>query len=149
MLTTHEQRVINRALKIMERKLLYNRTVLSDPTAIKNWLRLRYAGIDREEFVVLFLDSQHRLIEIETLATGTLDAASIYPREIMKAALKHSAAAVVYAHNHPSGVAEPSLADRTMTERLSQALKYIDIRTLDHFVVGGTNITSFAEKGWI
>ena len=96
----------------------------------------------------MFLDNQHQLIEFEELFFGTIDAASIYPREVVKAALNYNAAAVVFAHNHPSGIAEPSQADRRITQRLVDALKLVDIRVLDHIVVG-EDCVSFAEKGWV
>ena len=98
-------------------------------------------------FVCLFLDSQHRLIASEELFRGSLAQTSVYPREVVKAALRHNAAAVIFAHNHPSGVAEPSRVDELLTQALKQALALVDIRTLDHFVVAGANVTSFAERG--
>jgi DNA repair protein RadC len=98
-------------------------------------------------FVGLFLDSQHRLISADELFQGTLAQTSVYPREIVKAALGHNAAAVIFAHNHPSGVAEPSRADELLTQSLKAALALIDVRTLDHFVVAGGQVVSFAERG--
>jgi proteasome lid subunit RPN8/RPN11 len=100
-------------------------------------------------FAGLFLDSQHRVLAAEELSHGTLDAASVYPREVVKRALALGAAAVIFAHNHPSGMAEPSAADRILTDRLKQALSLVDVRVLDHFVVGEGVPTSFAERGWI
>jgi DNA repair protein RadC len=99
--------------------------------------------------VVLFLDSQHRLIACEELFRGTLAQTSVYPREVVKAALAHNAAAVILCHNHPSGIAEPSRADELLTQALKQALALVDIRTLDHFVVAGANVISFSERGLI
>jgi DNA repair protein RadC len=110
---------------------------------------VHFAGKEHECFVVLFLDSQHRLIVVEELFRGTIDGAAVYPREVVKAALRHNAAALVLSHNHPSGVAEPSAADRALTERLRSALAVVDVRTLDHVVVGGTAAVSFAERGWM
>ena len=101
----------------------------------------------REVFAVLFLDAQHRLIEYEELFYGSLDGASVHPREVVRAALKHNAAAVILSHNHPSGVAEPSGADQRVTERLRAALALIDVRVLDHLIVGGNAVTSMAERG--
>ncbi|MDA0128762.1 DNA repair protein RadC [Vibrio sp. MarTm2] len=120
----------------------------TNPTNVKEYLKLKLGAHDREVFAVMFLDNQHQLISFEELFFGTIDAASIYPREVLKAALNHNAAAVVFAHNHPSGVAEPSQADRRITQRLVDALKLVDIRVLDHIVVG-EDCVSFAEKGWV
>ncbi|MCF6440083.1 DNA repair protein RadC [Pseudoalteromonas luteoviolacea] len=120
----------------------------TNPTNVKEFLKLKLGAHDREVFAVMFLDNQHQLIEFEELFFGTIDAASIYPREVVKAALNHNAAAVVFAHNHPSGIAEPSQADRRITQRLVDALKLVDIRVLDHIVVG-EDCVSFAEKGWV
>ena len=100
-------------------------------------------------FLVLFLDNQNQLLASEEMFRGTINAASVYPREIVKAALQHNAAAVILAHNHPSGEPEPSLADRSLTERLLAALSLVDIRVLDHLVIGGSNTVSFAERGWL
>jgi DNA repair protein RadC len=98
-------------------------------------------------FVCIFLDSQHRVISCEELFRGTLAQTSVYPREVVKAALAHNAAAVIFSHNHPSGIAEPSRADELLTQSLKQALALMDIRTLDHFVVAGNELVSFAERG--
>lgn len=103
---------------------------------------------DREVFALLLLDNQHRLIEFNELFYGTIDSASVYPREVVKLALERNAAAVIFAHNHPSGDATPSQADKRITSRLKDALALIDVRVLDHFVVGETCV-SFAERGWI
>ncbi|PTP34949.1 RadC family protein [Vibrio splendidus] len=120
----------------------------TNPTNVKEYLKLKLGAHDREVFAVMFLDNQHQLISFEELFFGTIDAASIYPREVLKAALNHNAAAVIFAHNHPSGIAEPSQADRRITQRLVDALKLVDIRVLDHIVVG-EDCVSFAEKGWV
>lgn len=141
--------VIARALRIMEGRLQYRDVTLISPQAVRDYLRLRIADRQHEVFLVLFLDSQHRLIACEELFRGTLAQTSVYPREVVKVALKHNAAAVIFAHNHPSGVAEPSRADELLTTALRQALALVDIRTLDHLVVGGASITRFAERGLI
>lgn len=122
---------------------------LASPRDAGDYLSARLRDREHEVFAVLFLDSQHRVLACDELARGTLDAAAVYPREIVKAALKRNAAAVILAHNHPSGVAEPSAADRHLTERLKQALAVVDIRVLDHLVVGEGPPVSFAERGWI
>ena len=106
-------------------------------------------GYEREVFAILFLDSQHRVIKFEELFQGTLDAASVYPREVVKAALACNAAAVILAHNHPSGLPEPSRADRSLTERLQVALATVEIRVLDHLVIGTEGRVSMAERGWL
>jgi DNA repair protein RadC len=120
---------------------------LTSPEAVRDYLRLTLAALPHESFVVMFLDSQHRLLAADELFRGTLAQTSVYPREIVKAALGHNAAAVIFAHNHPSGVAEPSRADELLTQALKQALALVDIRTLDHFVVAGHQVVSFAERG--
>jgi DNA repair protein RadC len=125
-----------------------DRAALKDPSAVRRLLQARLRDRDHETFAALFLDNQHRIIAFEELSQGTIDGASVYPREVIKAALKRGAAAVIFAHNHPSGVAEPSAADRALTERLKAALAQVDIRVLDHFVVG-EQVVSFAERGWI
>ena len=127
---------------------LAGREALKDPAAVRRLLQARLRDRQHETFAALFLDNQHRVIAFDELSQGTIDGASVYPREVIRAALKHGAAAVIFAHNHPSGVAEPSSADRTLTERLKAALAQVDIRVLDHFVVG-EQVVSFAERGWI
>jgi DNA repair protein RadC len=138
-------------LEIARRHLaegLAGREALKDPSAVRRLLQARLRDREHETFAALFLDNQHRVIAFDELSQGTIDGASVYPREVIKAALKHGAAAVIFAHNHPSGVAEPSAADRSLTERLKSALAQVDIRVLDHFVVG-EQVVSFAERGWI
>lgn len=140
------------SLEIARRVLaegLPERHALSDPAATRRYLSAWLRDRDREVFAALFLDSQHRVLSAEELSQGTLDAASVYPREVVKRALGLRAAAVIFAHNHPSGVCEPSSADRLLTERLKQALALVDVRVLDHFVVGEGTPTSFAERGWL
>lgn len=120
---------------------------LTSPLLTRQYLRACLRDEQREVFACLFLDSQHRVIAFEPLFYGTIDAASVYPREVLKSALKHNAAAVIFAHNHPSGVAEPSQADQQITQRLIKALSQVDIRVLDHIVVGDAEALSFAERG--
>ncbi|EJC0214707.1 DNA repair protein RadC, partial [Salmonella enterica] len=117
--------------------------------AARDWLRLQLSTLEREEFIVLWLDNQHRLIAHETLFRGTISHTEVHPREVVKSGLKHNAAAALVAHCHPSGLAEPSNADRQVTTRIQQALGLVDIRLLDHLVVGGMDIVSFAERGWL
>jgi DNA repair protein RadC len=122
-------------------------TGLSSPQVVRDYLRLALEARPHEVFIVLTLDAQNRLIAIEELFRGTLTQTSVYPREVVKLALAHNAAAVIFAHNHPSGVAEPSRADELLTTALKQALSLVDIKVLDHFVVGRGATVSFAERG--
>ncbi len=124
-----------------------HRDTLTSPEAVRDYLKLALSQLPYEAFLGLFLDSQNRLIAAQELFRGTLSQTSVYPREVVKAALAHNAAGVVFAHNHPSGVAEPSRADELLTVSLKQALALVDIRTLDHFVVAGARVVSFAERG--
>ena len=122
---------------------------MNSPQAVKNFLTLHFAGQEYESFVAIFLDAQHRVIKASELFRGTLTQTSVYPREIVKASLKHNCAAVIFAHNHPSGATEPSQSDRMLTDALKQALALVDVRVLDHFVVAGNQTMSFAERGMI
>lgn len=123
--------------------------LFSSPAVVKSFLGTKLAGYEREVFVMLSLDTRHRFLDFVELFHGTIDGAEVHPREVVKRALKCNAAAVIIAHNHPSGDAEPSAADRAVTARLKQALALVDVRLLDHFVVGGSNIVSLAERGWV
>lgn len=123
--------------------------VLESPKTVRQYLAVHFADHEREVFACLFLDNRHRLIAVEEMFLGTVDGASVHPREVVKRALKLNAAAVIVAHNHPSGVAESSQADELITARLRDALALVDIRVLDHLVVGGTTVISFAERGLI
>jgi len=123
-------------------------SVFSTPGAVRDYLRLHLAGLAHEVFFAFWLDAQNRLIASEELFRGTLTQTSVYPREVVKKALWHNAAAVVLAHNHPSGVAEPSSADQFLTREIKQALALVDVRVLDHFIVAGqSQPLSFAERG--
>lgn len=122
---------------------------LSDPLSAGRYLQARLRDLPHEVFAALFLDAQHRVRAFEVLASGTLDAAAVYPREVVKAALRHGAAAVILAHNHPSGSTEPSAADRLLTDRLRQALATVEVRVLDHLVIGEGSPASFAARGWL
>jgi len=126
---------------------LTTKTAFGSPGAVKQYLVLAFAGQEHETFVTLYLDAQHRLIEAEESFRGSLTQTSVYPREIVKRALALNAGAVVFAHNHPSGIAEPSQADQDLTQCLKTSLALVDVHVLDHFVVGGTIVTSFAERG--
>ena len=122
---------------------------LTSPELTRRYLQSQLRDRDHEVFACLFLDNQHRVVKYQELFHGTIDGAAVYPREVLKQALAHGAAAVILAHNHPSGVAEPSQADRAITQRLQQALGLVDIRVLDHLVVGDGYAVSFAERGWL
>lgn len=122
---------------------------LNSPGSVRDYLRLIFAGQEYESFVVLFLDAQNRLIVSKEMFRGTLTQTSVYPREIVKEALRHNAAAVIFSHNHPSGVVEPSRADELLTASLKQALSLVDVKVLDHFIVGGSEALSFAERGML
>ncbi len=122
---------------------------LTDPTLSGRYLKARLAAYPYEVFACLFLDNRHRVLGFEELFRGSIDGASVYPREVVRRCLRHNAAAVIVAHNHPSGVAEPSAADRAITARLREALALIDVRLLDHFVIGSGTPTSLAERGWL
>lgn len=121
--------------------------VLSTPENVKSFLQLHFAKQEHESFVVLFLDAQMRLIGFEDMFRGTLTQTSVYPREVVKAALQRNAASVMLAHNHPSGLPEPSRADEALTQTLKTALSLIDVRVLDHFIVARAKVVSFAERG--
>ena len=122
---------------------------LNSPAAVRDWLRLKLAGLPHEVFLAVFLDAQNRVVDAEELFRGSLTQTSVYPREVVKRALAHNAAGVILAHNHPSGVAEPSQADRWLTDQLKAALGLVDVKVLDHFIVAGGVGLSFAERGWL
>lgn len=119
------------------------------PETSKAFFRAKLSGLEREVFAAAFLDTRHRLIEYTELFQGTVDGAEVHPREVVRAALRCNAAAVIVAHNHPSGCAEPSAADRAVTARLKQSLALVDVRLLDHVVVGGLQTVALAERGWL
>ncbi|MDO8604883.1 MAG: DNA repair protein RadC [bacterium] len=128
---------------------LFQGNALTSPHLVRDYLKVILNGREHEVFVALFLDSQHRLIATEELFRGTLTQTSVYPREVVKRSLAVNAAAVIFAHNHPSGVAEPSKADEVLTHALKQALALVDVKVLDHFVVAGVEVVSLAERGVI
>lgn len=143
-----EDRAIYRALKILESRAKTERYVITGPTtATHDYLRLALGGEDKEIFAVVFLDSANRVIAIEKMFFGTLSQTAVYPREVVRRALLHNAASVILAHNHPGGVAEPSQADRWLTNRLSEVLALVDIRVLDHFIITAAAVASFYERG--
>jgi DNA repair protein RadC len=143
------QQVIDEALNILENRLRKPGRGFKSADDTKAYLMLKLAELEHEVFTILYLDTRHRLIEYVELFRGTVDSASVHPREVVKEALKRNAAAVIFAHNHPSGVPEPSEADKQLTNRLSDALRVLDIRVLDHIIVGGMETISFAERGLV
>ncbi|AIO48885.1 DNA repair protein RadC [Serratia marcescens] len=146
LLATAEQ-VLEAARQVIEHKMQRGASFTS-PAAVKEYLCAKLAGYEHEVFAVLFLDTKHRLIEYVEMFHGTIDSASVHPREVVKEALRLNAAAVIVSHNHPSGNPEPSGADRSLTQRLKEALALVDVVTLDH-VVAGNSAASFAERGLI
>lgn len=124
-------------------------SVLNNPDYVRHYLTHQLRHQTREVFAIILLDSQHQLITYQELFFGTIDSTSVHPREVVKLALRDNTAAVIFAHNHPSGIAEPSQADRHMTQELVGALNLVDIKVLDHFIIGNGQITSFAENGWL
>lgn len=148
--TKNDETIIKTALEILEKQITYktDAPVLTSPEESKNYVKLQLATYQHEVFACLFLDNRHQVITFEKLFHGTINGASVYPREVVKACLKHNAAAVIFAHNHPSGNTEPSEADRTITKRLVAALELIDTTVLDHLVVGD-EVVSFAERGFL
>jgi DNA repair protein RadC len=129
------------------RRELSDSTLMDSPRALRDWLRLRCADLEHEVFMVVYLDARHRILDMETMFRGSSTQATVYPREVVKAALARNAVAVAFAHNHPSGCAEPSRADEHLTSTLKSALALVDVRCLDHFIVAGDQLTSMAERG--
>jgi DNA repair protein RadC len=140
------EEIITAAREHMSRRVRRG-TSLSSPKATRDFLTLKLGSLEREVFAVIFLDKRHRLISYQEMFQGTIDGASVHPREVVKEALKQNAAAVILAHPHPSGVAEPSQADEFITQRLKDALSLVDIRVLDHIIVAGGDSISFSERG--
>jgi DNA repair protein RadC len=126
---------------------LQSRDVFKSPQAVRDYLVLKLGSLTKEVFLVLFLDTQNRLVASEEMFSGSLKETSVYPREVLKRALHHNAASVIFAHNHPSGIAQQSQADELITKQLKQALDLVDVRVLDHFIVAGNDTLSFSERG--
>lgn len=145
---TTETDILAAAEQILQRKLESQGTITA-PTDAGDFLRMRLAGLLHEEFHVLWLDNRHRILDCQKLFTGTVDGASVHPREVVRAALECNAAAAILAHNHPSGMAEPSQADRNISVELRSALKLVGVRILDHIIVGTEGCTSMAGRGLI
>lgn len=148
-LTPYAQRTVRRAINLLDKHLRQPGIAFTSSSAARDWLRLQLARKEREVFMVLYLDNQHRLLESETLFAGSVNHVQVHSREVVKSALRFNAAAVVLAHNHPSGDPEPSQCDRNITGRLKEVLALVDVKTLDHLVIGSEDIVSFAERGWV
>ena len=142
----NDDEVVAAALRILAKRVTYG-DVLCNPRTTRQYLAMRLAGLEHEVFMCIYLNNRNRVIACEELFRGTVDGASVHPREVAKRSLVHNASAVILAHNHPSGVAEPSQADELITRRLKDALALLDIRVLDHLIVGGESVESFAERG--
>ena len=147
--TAYEDRVVAEALEILARRLRDPGSLFDSPQVVRDYLRLKIASLEHEVFGCIWIDARHQVIELEELFRGTLTQTSVYPREVVKAALKHNAAAVIFYHNHPSGGAEPSTADELLTRHLKDALTLVDTKVLDHFIIAHHTVTSFAERGLI
>jgi DNA repair protein RadC len=145
-MTNQENCVVRQAMAVLEKQMKRG-SALTSPQAVRDYLVLLLAAKEREVFVIVYLDAQHRVIDTEQLFQGTLTQTSVYPREVVKAALRVNCAAVILVHNHPSGVAEPSKADEMLTRQLKESLAMVDIKVLDHMIVAGTHALSFAERG--
>ncbi|UPG95924.1 RadC family protein [Luteibacter aegosomatissinici] len=143
----HEDWIIKQAIALLERRIFKVGPCLSQPAAVRDYLRLKLVAEPNEVFAVVFLDSTHQVLAYEPLFRGTINSTAVYPRVVVQRVLELKAAAVVFAHQHPSGATEPSNADRALTQRLQAALALIDVRVLDHIVVGLGNPYSFAEHG--
>ena len=144
-----EEAVIASAQRILKKRFKRQSKPLESPDAFRTFLQMQFLPNEQEVFACLFLDNQHQLIALETLFYGSINQTTVHPREVVKAALKHNSAALVVVHNHPSGKAQPSIADFQMTHQLQQALHLVDIELLDHFVVGSDRLISLAELGQI
>lgn len=142
------EHILEAARQVIDQKVQRG-TSFTSPMLVKEYLVTKLSGFEHEVFAAMFLDSQHRLIEYVEMFRGTIDSASVYPREVVKEALRLNAAAVIFSHNHPSGHPEPSRADESITKRLKDALALVDVRTLDHVIVAGSDTTSFAERGLV
>lgn len=142
----NEDKIINQAIEILEKRLKQPTQTLTNPKDVADYLKLVFNGLEYESFRVLYLNAQNQLIESSEMFKGTINTAAVYPREVVKAALSFNAAAVILAHNHPSGLAQPSSEDRQITDRLTKALSLIDVNVLDHFIIGGLVSYSFAEN---
>ncbi|MFL1480853.1 RadC family protein [Pseudomonas grimontii] len=146
-LTVNEEQLVHQALRVLEQRLFQRGPRLQDPQNVRHYLRLALAAEKNEVFAVLFLDNQHRVLAFEPLFQGTVDSATVYPRGVVQRALAHNSAAVIFVHNHPSGSTQPSHNDIVLTQELKKLLNLIQVRVLDHFIIGEGEPYSFAESG--
>lgn len=146
-LTTNEEQLVHQALRVLEQRLFQRGPRHEDPQSVRHYLRLALAAEKNEVFAVLFLDNQHRVLAFEPLFQGTVDSATVYPRCVVQRALAHNSAAVIFVHNHPSGSTQPSHNDIVLTQELKKLLDLIQVRVLDHFIIGEGEPYSFAESG--
>jgi DNA repair protein RadC len=144
----NEDTIIEQAMAVLHKRLNTG-PLMNSTDVVKKYLMLKAAGLEREEFWCVWLNAVHQVIDIETVATGSISQASVYPREIVKSALRRNAAAVILAHNHPSGSPDPSNADQMLTNTIKSALALVDVRVVDHIIVGGDRAVSFAEQGLV
>lgn len=145
-----DREVLEKAEAILQARLMRESGSLTSPPDVIDFLKVRLGALVREEFHAIWLDTRHRALAVDCLFLGSIDGSAIYPREVVRAAIRHNAAAVIFAHNHPSGVTAPSEADRLITRRLCETLSLIDVRVLDHFVIGGNSKpASLAALGWV
>lgn len=147
--TISEGEVLAKALEILKNRLRKPGEAMTSPQSVKDYLTIKLAELEHEVFFTLWLDGQHRVIQFGSMFRGTMNQTSVYPREVVKEALRLNAGAVIFAHNHPSGMPEPSRADEMLTKTLQEALALVDVKVLDHIIVGGTHTVSFAERGLI
>ena len=146
---TAEEAIIDKAMVILESRLIKPESHFVNSKDVRNYLKLRFRGLEYESFRVMFLNNQHGMISLKEMFRGTINGAAVYPREILKVALEFNAAAVIIAHNHPSGEVEPSSSDKHITNKIGSALSLIDVNLLDHIIVGGSETYSFAENSLI
>lgn len=146
--TDAENQIISDALNILESRIKEKGEFMENPNNVENFLRIQFSEMEHEAFSVIFLDNQHRMIAFEEMFRGTINGSSVHPREVVKAALKHNASAIILSHNHPSGIAIPSGADKSITKTLVSALELIDVRILDHIIIGVDSF-KFSEAGLI
>lgn len=142
-----EDLLIRQAIGVLEERIFKRDAELTSPDAVRPYLRLKLASEPLEVFAVVFLDAQHRVIAFEPMFHGTIDGANVYPRAVLKRAIEHNCSAVIFAHNHPTGLTRPSNADKALTTRLKSVLEWVDVRVLDHFIIGEGEPYSFAESG--
>jgi len=143
-----DDQIVEAARQLIDKRMQRGAS-FRDPSVARAYFRDKLAGMEREVFAAAFLDSRHQLIEFAELFHGTIDGAEVHPREVVRQAIRCNAAAAIVAHNHPSGSVEPSAADRVVTARLKQALSLVDVRLLDHIIVGGSQTLAMAERGWV